>query len=148
MGYQSTYEGAQVDEAVGRALPNGPMQTQMNVIEGKIASFHGLVIKGGPYEDLAALQQAVPNPQVGDSYSVGTSVPYDIYCWNGTEWVNYGDIGSVGAVRYDGPMSLTTGEKALARSNIGIQITEATQLNETLYLNGTLAVTNGILSIE
>ena len=44
----------------------------------------------GRYDTLEALQTAVPLPGIGDAYNVGTSVPYHIYIWDGTEWVDNG----------------------------------------------------------
>jgi len=51
----------------------------------------GLVIKGY-YATLEALQQAVPNPSLGDTYGVGSQAPYEIYMWSGSTWVDNGTI--------------------------------------------------------
>lgn len=48
----------------------------------------------GHYNTLAALRQAHPNPLIGDAYGIGTTTPYDVYLWNGSDWENYGAIGS------------------------------------------------------
>lgn len=53
----------------------------------------GNVIKGGTYSSLSDLRSAVPNPNEGDQYSVGTSTPYDIYRWTGSAWENQGPYG-------------------------------------------------------
>ena len=52
----------------------------------------------GHYASLQALQAAVPNPAVGDAYSVGASTPYNIYVYDGVThaWANYGTLGSGG----------------------------------------------------
>ena len=52
----------------------------------------------GHYASLQALQAAVPNPEVGDAYSVGSSTPYNVYIFDGPTgaWANYGTIGSGG----------------------------------------------------
>lgn len=52
----------------------------------------------GHYASLSALQAAVPNPEVGDAYSVGSAAPYNVYIFDGPsgEWANYGTIGSGG----------------------------------------------------
>lgn len=44
----------------------------------------------GTYATLDALKAAVPNPKEFDAYGVGTAVPYEMYAWNGLEWVSYG----------------------------------------------------------
>ena len=42
----------------------------------------------GYYPDLAALQTAVTAPEIGDVYGVGATAPYNIFIWDGTEWVD------------------------------------------------------------
>lgn len=62
------------------------------------------------YDTLAALQAAVPNPNAGDAYGVGTADPYDIYIYGETSgWKNNGplqgakgDPGAAGAPGKDG----------------------------------------------
>lgn len=44
----------------------------------------------GTYGSLAALKAAVPSPSEFDAYGVGSGVPYEIYVWNGAEWVSNG----------------------------------------------------------
>lgn len=44
----------------------------------------------GTYNTLDALKAAVPNPKEFDAYGVGSGVPYEMYAWNGKEWVGYG----------------------------------------------------------
>lgn len=54
----------------------------------------------GHYDTLSALQAAVPSPNVGDGYSVGTVAPYNIYIYDGIihAWIDYGTIqGPTGA---------------------------------------------------
>ena len=87
---------------------------------GEIKS-KGLVILGN-YATVSALEAAVPNPERGDAYGVGSAAPYDVYIWNGSEWVNWGviegakgDTGATGAtgatytpdVSVDGVLSWT-----------------------------------------
>lgn len=52
----------------------------------------------GHYSTLADLQEAVPDPETGDAYGVGTSTPYNVYVFDGPmqAWANYGPIGSGG----------------------------------------------------
>ena len=62
------------------------------------------VIKGfyDTYDDLV---EAVPDPEVGVAYGVGTSAPYDIYIWDDAnqQWRNNGPIqGSQGPTGADG----------------------------------------------
>lgn len=61
----------------------------------------------GHYASLEALEAAVPNPEVGDAYSVGSSTPYNVYVFDGTSqaWANYGAIGSGSSVTVDSAMS-------------------------------------------
>ena len=62
----------------------------------------------GHYASLEALQAGVPNPNVGDAYSVGASTPYNIYVYDGVSntWANYGAIGDGGgSVTVDTAMS-------------------------------------------
>lgn len=44
----------------------------------------------GTYASLDALQAAVTTPEEFDAYGVGSGVPYELYAWNGSEWVSYG----------------------------------------------------------
>lgn len=44
----------------------------------------------GTYSSLSALQNAVKNPKEFDAYGVGSGVPYEIYVWNGSQWVSNG----------------------------------------------------------
>lgn len=54
------------------------------------------------YDTLEALEAAVPSPEPGDSYGVGTAEPYDIYIYGETSgWVNNGTIqGAQGPAGY------------------------------------------------
>ena len=60
----------------------------------------------GYYADPASLSAAVPAPQAGDAYGVGTVEPYDIYIWDGVNaaWVNNGPLqGAKGDTGPQGP---------------------------------------------
>lgn len=48
----------------------------------------------GYYDSLEQLKQAVPSPERGDAYGLGTSYPYDIYVYDGISktWKNNGAI--------------------------------------------------------
>ena len=48
----------------------------------------------GFFDTLVALQAAVPNPEAGAAYGVGTAAPYDIYIWDSvhSKWVNNGNL--------------------------------------------------------
>lgn len=51
----------------------------------------------GHYNSLQALQAAVPNPERGDAYGIdgiGTPTPFNVYVWDGENWLNFGAIGS------------------------------------------------------
>lgn len=44
----------------------------------------------GVYETLKELKASVTDPKEFDAYGVGYAVPYELYAWNGSEWVSYG----------------------------------------------------------
>ena len=46
--------------------------------------------KLGVFETLSNLKSAVLDPKENDAYGVGTSVPHEIFVYNGTEWVSNG----------------------------------------------------------
>lgn len=46
--------------------------------------------KLGVFETLDNLKSAVLDPKENDAYGVGTSVPHEIFVYNGTEWVSNG----------------------------------------------------------
>ncbi len=46
-------------------------------------------VLGSAYATVAALEAAVPDPQVGDQYNVG-SAPHNIYRWTGSLWEDQG----------------------------------------------------------
>ena len=58
------------------------------------------------YDTLEALESAVPNPNVGDAYGVGTGEPYDIYIYGKTSgWRNNGPLqGAKGDTGEQGPV--------------------------------------------
>ena len=58
----------------------------------------------GYYDTLELLKQAVPTPNVGDTYGIGTQPPYQIYTFDGVkkDWKNNGAIqGPAGKSAYD-----------------------------------------------
>lgn len=83
----------------------------------------------GYYETLSALNAAVPSPEAGDTYGVGTEPPYAFYMYDQTisNWRYVGNLqgpaGPIGGednfVRYDAAQTLTDAQKTQARSNIG-----------------------------
>ena len=60
--------------------PTGPAGTGIEVL--------------GQYDSLAELEEAVPEPEIGNSYYVGTEPPYELYTWlvvdGKPEWHSYG----------------------------------------------------------
>ena len=48
----------------------------------------------GYYDTLSALETAVPSPEAGDVYGVGTAAPYNIYIYDAANdtWVDNGTI--------------------------------------------------------
>ena len=61
------------------------------------------------YGTLTDLEAAVPSPNVGDAYGVGTAAPYDIYIYGETSgWVNNGPLqGAKGETGPQGPQGET-----------------------------------------
>ena len=61
--------------------PQGPKGEQGN----------GLTILGY-YSSVSALTAAVPSPKVGETYGIGSAPPYNIYMWDGTQWIDNGQL--------------------------------------------------------
>lgn len=61
--------------------PQGPKGEQGN----------GLTILGY-YSSVSALIVAVPNPNVGDTYGIGSAPPYNLYAWDGALWIDNGQL--------------------------------------------------------
>ena len=57
-------------------------------------SFGGSLKIKGHFDTLAELQSNVPNPNIGDAYSIGTEVPYNLFVYDGLRlaWLDYGAI--------------------------------------------------------
>ena len=90
----------------GATGPEGPQGEQGPKGE-KGEAGNGLTILDY-YDNLSALQQAVPNPSDGDAYGVGLAAPYDIYIFSPTKgWINNGPLkgaqGEQGPVGPQGP---------------------------------------------
>ena len=51
----------------------------------------GLTILGY-YSSVSNLSSAVFNPNVGDIYGIGSAPPYNLYAWDGNEWVDNGQL--------------------------------------------------------
>lgn len=64
--------------ATGPQGPQGPTGTGLTVLDR--------------FDSFEELQQAVPSPNVGDNYYVGTLEPYDVYTYTLSGWVNSGPI--------------------------------------------------------
>lgn len=86
------------DNAAGYAVNTtdkaiADLQAQVNsgAFDGR-----GFVILGY-YATLDALISAVPAPERGDAYGVGSAAPYDIYVWDAVNglWINNGSLGAV-----------------------------------------------------
>ena len=52
----------------------------------------------GHYDSMDLLRAARPDPAVGEVWSIGNSIPYDIYIFDGVinDWRNYGPLGQKG----------------------------------------------------
>ena len=58
----------------------------------------------GHYDTPEAPTAAVPPPEIGAAYAVGTTLPYDTYIWDGIQWVNHGTLqGPQGETGPQGP---------------------------------------------
>lgn len=61
----------------------------------------------GYYPTLETLEAAVPDPETGAAYGIGTEIPYDIYVWDAihSTWVNNGALqGPRGPQGEEGPV--------------------------------------------
>ena len=86
---QKTWEFIPVPALIGPPGPPGPQgKTGERGETGKC-----LDIKG-TYGTLALLKAAVPSPDQGDMYNVGTAAPYNIYMWDDVEndWLDQGQL--------------------------------------------------------
>ena len=89
----------------------------------------------GYYDSYAALIEAVPNPEIGDAYGIGTDEPYDIYVANqNRRWVNNGPIqgpeGPQGPTGATGPSAVYIGSEEPASSDITVWIDEDEVISE------------------
>ena len=86
-----TINGAVVSNASQSLSEAEKAQARENI--GAVAFGSLLQIKGH-YSTVTELEEAVPSPNVGDPYSVGSVVPYDLYIFDGltNAWLNYGPI--------------------------------------------------------
>lgn len=46
----------------------------------------------GTFDTLEELTEAVPEPEIGDAYGVGTEEPYEIYIWEEDGWTDHGTL--------------------------------------------------------
>lgn len=102
------------------------------------------------YDTINALKAAVPSPDVGDAYGVGTALPYDIYIYSASKgWVNNGAlqgakgdpgkaftyddftpeqlaalVGPAGPAGKDGAAASITGASATVDNNVGTPTVE------------------------
>ena len=73
---------------------SSPQIASTKFVQNVISAAGRVVNIKGHYDSLSALEAAVPNPQVGDAYSVGIDPPFDVYVFDGVtrEWLNYGSL--------------------------------------------------------
>lgn len=102
------------------------------------------------YDSINTLRSAVPSPNAGDAYGVGTALPYDIYIYSPTKgWVNNGAlqgakgeqgkpftyedfteaqlaelVGPAGPAGKDGTAANITGASASVDNNVGTPMVE------------------------
>jgi hypothetical protein len=92
----------------------------------------------GYYNTLVDLQNAHPTGTTGDAYGVGTGAPYNIYIWDGSAWLDNGQLqgpegeqGQIGSQWYTG--TAITGTSIIDTIFPTTGITEAYERD--LYLN-------------
>lgn len=68
----------------GERGPEGPQGPKGE--DGK-----GLTILGY-YTSVLQLETGVENPKVGDIYGVGSAPPYNLYAWDGSKWIDNGQL--------------------------------------------------------
>ena len=92
------------------------------------------------YASLSALQAAVPSPNVGDAYGVGTADPYDIYIYGGTSgWVNNGPLqGAKGDTGERGESGVYVGSGEMP-ADCNIQIDPSESETDTVTLEATMS---------
>ena len=77
-------------------FPNNLSESQKSFVREEIgASPFGMGLQiAGHFDTLAELEAAVPAPKLGEVYSVGVDLPYDLYAYDFyyTVWRNYGPI--------------------------------------------------------
>lgn len=81
--------------AYALAVKHGYIGTEeewLENIRGEKGSVGDPVVVRNMYGSLEELNEAVPNPEVGWMYAIGTADDNAVYGWNGSEWVDYGDI--------------------------------------------------------
>lgn len=82
--------GAGVSASVTQDPESGALHVAIQTERGPQGP--GYTIKGPAYATVEALEAAVPSPDVGDQYNVGTAAPYNVYRWTGAGWEDQGKI--------------------------------------------------------
>lgn len=98
--YQLDKVASEVNDTINGAVVSNASQSLSEAEKAQARENIGAVAFGsllqliGHYATLAELEAAVPSPNVGDPYSVGSVVPYDLYIFDGltSDWLNYGPI--------------------------------------------------------
>ena len=95
----------------------------------------------GKYSTLTALRAAVPNPELGDMYYVGSSAPYSVYAalniGQANPWVNVGAIGTdvqttADQIQFPGGVNSGSGDiKSFLVGNVTRNIKDADALDLT-----------------
>lgn len=67
------------------------LEERMDSGEFKGEDGKGLTILGY-YTSVLQLETSVENPEVGDIYGVGSVPPYNLYAWDGSRWVDNGQL--------------------------------------------------------
>lgn len=85
----------------------------------------GFTIKGH-YNTLDELKSSVTDPETGDSYSIGTEIPYDIYIYDSvsSDWINNGPIqGPQGPKGDPGPQGEPGSDAEVTKENVEAVLT-------------------------
>ena len=81
--------------AYALAVKHGYIGTEEEWLEymrGEKGTVGDPVVVRNMYGSLEELDEAVPNPEIGWMYAIGTADDNTVYGWNGSEWVDYGNI--------------------------------------------------------
>lgn len=91
------------------------------------------------YPTVGDLQSAIPNPEPGDAYGVGTEFPYSIYVYSETKgWINNGEIeGPPGQKGDTGDSGVYIGNTAPTNPDVKVWINPEGKGTSEIYIGDT-----------